>query len=102
MAVAAVRAGWADGDGWLDRDADEDGVVLGPYLWHWDPIDDLLDRLAPADRPAVVGALLASTHPGVRAKALDSGVAPAAPAAPVQIGDPRRAGEPAEGVQQPE
>ncbi|MEE6257655.1 HEAT repeat domain-containing protein [Plantactinospora sonchi] len=68
-AVAAVRAGWTDGDPWFDRSSDVDGYTVGPYLWNWDPIEDLLDRLGPADRPDVVAALLASTDPAVREKA---------------------------------
>ncbi|MEN3614104.1 HEAT repeat domain-containing protein [Plantactinospora sp. ZYX-F-223] len=73
VAVAAVRAGWADGDPWLDRDEDAYGVEVGPYLWNWDPIEDLLDHLARADQPAVVTALLASTDPAVREKAARCG-----------------------------
>ncbi|MEO3742033.1 hypothetical protein [Plantactinospora sp. B5E13] len=70
-AVEAVRAGWADGDPWFDRTPVEDGYAVGPYLWNWDPIEDLLDRLGPADRPAVVTALLGSADPAVRAKAAE-------------------------------
>ncbi|AVT38436.1 hypothetical protein [Plantactinospora sp. BB1] len=76
VAVAAVRAGWADGDHWLDRASDEYGIQIGPYLWNWDPIEDLFDHLTPADQPAVVAALLASTDPAVRAKAADCGGEP--------------------------
>ncbi|MEO3925032.1 hypothetical protein ABGB07_14370 [Micromonosporaceae bacterium B7E4] len=73
VAVAAVRAGWADGDPWLDRDEHEYGVEVGPYLWNWDPIEDLLDHLVPADQPAVVTALLGSADPAVREKAARCG-----------------------------
>jgi hypothetical protein len=66
--VDAVRAGWAGGDPWSA--SDDVGV---PYPWNWDPIDDLLDPLGPADGLAVVAALLASTDPEVRTMAAGRG-----------------------------
>lgn len=68
-AVDAVRAGWAEGDPWLDRDSAEIG-----YPWDWDPIDDLV---AHADQPPTVAALLASGDPAVREKAAQLGGAAA-------------------------
>jgi hypothetical protein len=67
-AVDAVRAGWANGDPWSEHDD-----IDVSYPWNWDPIDDLLGPLDPADGLAVVTALLASTDPTVRAMAAGRG-----------------------------
>ncbi|WP_162908400.1 HEAT repeat domain-containing protein, partial [Allorhizocola rhizosphaerae] len=64
-AVEAVRAAWRDGDPFAAGDGDQ----WQPTVFLLEALEDLLDRLAPADRAPIVAALLDSPDPQVRKRA---------------------------------
>ncbi len=67
-AVAAVREAWRDGDPFAVAGADSD-QRWQPKAFYAGALEDLLDRLGPAERPPIVAALLDSPDPKVRAEA---------------------------------
>jgi hypothetical protein len=66
-AVAAVRAGWRDGDPFAGTERDG---RWGPPDWYPEAMADLLDTLPPTDQPPILEALLHSADPDVRERAL--------------------------------